>query len=107
MSFSDFRLAPNQSERPDLYEVENRAVDPLGLVLGYWLPGYAAEAATVIGIEPDPTLLPLAAARDPRLRVLAGSAEHIPLPDASVDAVHARFAYFWPPDCAAGSCTAR
>jgi SAM-dependent methyltransferase len=123
MSFSDFRQAPNQGDRPDLYEIENRALDPLGLVLsamrelapwagrtlvdlgcgsGYWLPGYAAEAATVIGIEPDPTLLPLAAARDPRAQVLAGSAEHIPLPDASVDVVHARFAYFWPPDGAAG-----
>jgi SAM-dependent methyltransferase len=123
MSFSDFSPAPNQGDRPDLYEIENRAIDPLGLVLsamrelapwagrtlvdlgcgsGYWLPGYAAEAATVIGIEPDPALVPLAAARDPRVQVLAGSAEHIPLPDASVDVVHARFAYFWPPRCAAG-----
>ena len=31
-----------------------------------------------------------------------GSAEHIPLADASADVVHARFAYFWPPGCAAG-----
>ncbi len=44
------------------------------------------------GVEPDPRLLPLAAARDPRVRVLRGSAEHIPLPDHSVDVVHARFA---------------
>jgi SAM-dependent methyltransferase len=48
-------------------------------------------------VEPDPALVPLAAARDPRARVLPGSAEHIPLGDASVDVVHARFAYFWPP----------
>jgi ubiquinone/menaquinone biosynthesis C-methylase UbiE len=34
--------------------------------------------------------------------VLPGSAEHLPLGDASVDVVHARFAYFWPPSCAAG-----
>jgi ubiquinone/menaquinone biosynthesis C-methylase UbiE len=34
--------------------------------------------------------------------VLPGSAEHLPLGDASVDVVHARFAYFWPPGCAAG-----
>src|SRR5580698_2469517 len=123
MSFSDFRLAPNQGGRPDLYELENRAVDPDGLVLeamrelapwagrtlvdlgcgsGYWLPGYAAEASAVIGVEPDSALLPLARARDRRVRVLPGSAEHIPLEDASVDVVHARFAYFWPPDCEAG-----
>jgi SAM-dependent methyltransferase len=123
MSFSDFRLAPNQGGRPDLYELENRAVDPDGLVLeamrelapwagrtlvdlgcgsGYWLPGYAAEASAVIGVEPDPALLPLARARDRRVRVLPGSAEHIPLADASVDVVHARFSYFWPPRCQAG-----
>jgi SAM-dependent methyltransferase len=123
MSFSDFRPAPNQGGRPDLYELENRAIDPDGLVLqamrelapwagrtlvdlgcgsGYWLPGYAAEAGTVIGVEPDPALLPLAEARDRRVRVVPGSAEHIPLGDASVDVVHARFAYFWPPGGQAG-----
>ena len=123
MSFSDFRPAPNQGGRPDLYELENRAIDPDGLVLaamrrlapwagrtlvdlgcgsGYWLPGYAAEASEVIGVEPDPALLTLARARDPRARVMAGSAEHIPLDDASVDVAHARFAYFWPPRCQPG-----
>ena len=123
MSHPDFQPAPNQGARPDLYELENRAMDPDHLVLdamrdlapwagktlldlgcgsGYWLPGYAARAAAVIGVEPDPALVALAAARDSRVRVLAGSAEHIPLPDASVDVAHARFAYFWPPRCAAG-----
>jgi SAM-dependent methyltransferase len=122
-TFPDFRPAPNQGARPELYELENQAIDPDGRVLaamralapwtgktlvdlgcgsGYWLPGYAAQAGAVIGIEPDPALLPLAAARDPRARVLPGSAEHLPLGDASVDVVHARFAYFWPPGCAAG-----
>ena len=119
----DFRPAPNQGGHARLYELENRAADPGGLVLaamrarapwagrtlldlgcgsGYHLPGYAAEAARVIGVEPDPRLLPLAARRDPRARVLRGSAEHIPLGDRSVDVVHARFAYFFPPGCDAG-----
>jgi SAM-dependent methyltransferase len=120
--FPDFQPAPNQ-RRPDLYELENRAADPDGLVLsamrllapwtgrtlvdlgcgtGYWLPGYAREAAAVIGIEPDPALRPRAGRRDRRARVLPGSAEHLPLADASVDVVHARFAYFWPPGCGPG-----
>lgn len=122
-SFPDFQAAPNQGGRPDLYELENEALDPDGVVLaamrelapwagrtlvdlgcgsGYWLPGYAAEAAVVIGVEPDPALVPLAAARHQKAQVRPGSAEHIPLGDASADVVHARFAYFWPPDCAAG-----
>jgi SAM-dependent methyltransferase len=121
--FTDFQRAPNQGARPDLYELENKAIDPDGLVLdamrelapwrgrtlidlgcgsGFWLAGYASEASEVIGIEPDPKLLPLARARTPLARVLAGSAEHIPLPDESADVVHARFAYFWPPGCDAG-----
>ncbi|MEJ7702309.1 MAG: class I SAM-dependent methyltransferase [Geodermatophilaceae bacterium] len=121
--FSDFARSPNQAQDPELYELENQAFDRSGLVLaamrelapwagqtlldlgcgsGYWLPGYAAEAAVVIGVEPDPTLLPLAADRCPEVRVLPGSAEHIPLADASVDVVHARFTYFFPPDCDAG-----
>lgn len=89
MTFSDFSPAPNQGARPDLYELENRAIDPDGVVLaamrelapwanralvdlgcgsGYWLPGYAEEAGAVIGVEPDPALVPLAAARDRRAR---------------------------------------
>lgn len=119
----DFRPAPNQGGNIELYEAENRAADPDGHVLaamrarapwagrtlldlgcgsGYWLGRYAGEAGEVIGVEPDPRLLPLAAARDPRARVLRGSAEHIPLGDRSVDVVHARFAYFFPPGCDAG-----
>lgn len=121
-AFADFRPAPNQRQA-DVYELENRALDPDGLVLagmralaswtgrtlvdlgcgsGYWLPGYARDAGLVVGIEPDPELLALAARRDSRVRVLPGSAEHLPLADASVDVVHARFAYFWPPGCDAG-----
>lgn len=117
MAYSDFTPAGDQGADPAAYEIENRALDRDGLVLaamrevapwrgrtlldlgcgsGFWLPGYAGEAARVIGVEPDPRLVPLAAARDPRATVLAGSAEHIPLPDASVDVVHARFAYFFP-----------
>jgi SAM-dependent methyltransferase len=123
VTFSDFERAGNQGANPDLYEIENRALDRPGLVLdamralapwsgrtlvdlgcgsGFWLSKYAEEGATVVGVEPDPALVPLAAARDPRVTVLAGSAEHIPLEDASVDVVHARFAYFFPPGIDAG-----
>lgn len=121
--FSDFRPSGNQATRPDVYELENQAIDPDGLVWGamrqlapwagrvlvdlgcgngFWLGRYADQAAEVIGIEPDPDLAALARARDMRTRVVEGSAEHIPLRDSSVDVIHARFAYFFPPGCDAG-----
>ncbi len=123
VTLPDFVRSPNQADDPGLYEVENRAMDrdrrvlaamddaapwagrvllDLGCGSGFWLPVYAADAARVVGVEPDPTLLPLARGRHPEVEVLHGSAEHIPLPDASVDVVHARFAYFFPPGCDAG-----
>ncbi|EQD49273.1 Methyltransferase type 11, partial [mine drainage metagenome] len=74
----------------------------LGCGSGFWLDHYADEAEVVVGVEPDAELLAMARARNARARVVAGSAEHIPLPDSSVDVVHARFAYFFPPGCEAG-----
>lgn len=119
----DFVRAPNQGGNPKLYEIENAAIDheetlsdalfaaapwsgkdvvDLGCGTGYWLPGYLEQARAVIGVEPDSSLIETAEGRDPRVQVLFGSAEHIPLADAFVDVVHARFAYFFPPGCDAG-----
>jgi SAM-dependent methyltransferase len=120
-AFPDWRFAPNQGGNPDVYEIENRAIDPDGHVLaamrrlapwngrtvldlgcgaGFWLPVYAREAGQVVGVEPDPVLRAKAAARVgdlPDVAVLPGSAEHLPLADRSVDVAHARFAYFLDP----------
>jgi SAM-dependent methyltransferase len=120
-AFPDWRFAPNIGGHPDIYEIENPALDPgghllaamrrlapwdgrilvdLGCGTGYWLPGYGADAAGVIGVEPDPALRELAARRvrgRPGIAVLPGSAEHLPLLAGSVDVVHARFAYFLAP----------
>lgn len=122
-NLSDFVRAGNQAGDPRVYEMENAAIDherslwqalmelapwegrdllDLGCGTGYWLTEYAGHAAVVTGIEPDEDLLPAAAGRDPRARVLRGSAEYIPLPDSCVDVAHARFAYFFPPGCDAG-----
>lgn len=124
--FPDWRFAPNIGAHPDCYEIENRALEQAGHVLaamraiapwagrtiidlgcgtGYWLRTYAADAGRVIGVEPDPALRETAsraAAGLPRTEVLAGSAEHLPIADASVDVVHARFAYFFPPGADGG-----
>lgn len=114
-TFPDFTRAPNIADNPALYELENRSIDrsgalwsallaaadwtgrailDLGCGAGFWLARYDERAAQVIGVEPDETLRPA--------RALAGSAEHIPLPDESIDVIHARFAYFFPPGIDAG-----
>ena len=126
MSFPDWRPAPNIRDAPDLYELENAAIDPADLVFdemrrlapwtgrtlvdlgcgtGYWLPRYASEAMWVVGIEPDAELLSAASARVtalPNVETRAGSAEHLPFDDGTVDVVHARFAYFWGDGCEGG-----
>jgi SAM-dependent methyltransferase len=83
-----------------------RTIVDLGCGTGYWLPRYAAEAARVIGIEPDPDLRALAISRAAPLQqgaeVLAGSAERTGLPGTCADVVHARFAYFLEPGHDAG-----
>ena len=113
---SDFVPAPNQGDEPEVYEIENAAIDhegtlwsalheaapwkdrtllDLGAGTGFWLPRYTAAEVT-FAVEPDARLLEAARARPGGAQVLQGSAEHIPLPDDSVDVVHARFAYFFP-----------
>ena len=118
--------SPNIWEHPATYELENRAVDRDGVLesamlgiddwtardvldvgcgTGFHLPRFAASARRVYGVEPHPALLRLAARRTRSLSnvtVSGGTAQSVPLPDASVDVVHARWAYFFGPGCEPG-----
>ena len=121
--------SPNIWQHPETYELENRAVDPdrviesamrkvlggggwsgrdlldLGCGTGFHLPRWAVEARSVVGVEPHPDLAALARRRTARLdnvTVLAGTAQRIPLADASVDVVQVRWAYFFGPGCEPG-----
>ena len=118
--------SPNLWQHPATYEIENAAVDRDGLIesamrsvadwsgrtmldvgcgSGYHLPRFAATAALVHGVEPHPSLLRLAARRTRRLENVslhAGAAQDLPLPDASADVAHARWAYFFGPGCEPG-----
>jgi len=72
----------------------------LGCGTGFHLPRWAADARHVWGVEPHPDLARLAARRTSRLgnvTVLPGTAQRVPLADASVDVVQARWAYFFGP----------
>ena len=120
--------SPNIWNDPDVYEIENRGVDPDGRIeaamagihdwtgqrvldvgcgSGFHLPRFARTASTVVGVEPYEPLATLARQRifDLSLTnasVLEGAAQELPLADDSVDVVHARWAYFFGPGCEPG-----
>jgi len=122
--------SPNIWEHTALYELENHAFDrsclvetamrstaswdgrdllDLGCGTGFHLPRWASSsfgtARSVVGVEPHPGLVTLARRRCRALAsvsVRQGSATALPLPDASVDVVQARWAYFFGPGCEPG-----
>jgi SAM-dependent methyltransferase len=116
--------SPNIWHWPEVYERENAAQDPDGAIWaalremapwtgadvldvgcgdGFHLPVFAAEAASVTGVEPYAPLVERARRRvGVTARVLCAGAADLPLPDAGVDLVHARTAYFFGPGCEPG-----
>jgi SAM-dependent methyltransferase len=117
--------SPNIWNWPDVYEAENRAQDAEGAIWsalreavpwegrdvvdvgcgdGFHLPLFTG-GRSVIGVEPHPPLVARARERlagRPDVRVLEAGAAALPLPDASVDLVHARTAYFFGRGCEPG-----
>jgi SAM-dependent methyltransferase len=118
--------SPNIWNSPEVYELENRAVGPegametamrdirawdgatvvdIGCGTGFHLPSLAATAARVIGVEPHAGLAARAASRCAGLSnvtVRTGTAQALPIPDASADVAIARWAYFFGPGCEPG-----
>jgi SAM-dependent methyltransferase len=72
-----------------------RAVVDLGAGTGIFSRVLAAAGHRVIAVEPDPLMRDRLLAVSPHITAVAGSAEDIPLPDGSVDAVVAAQAYHW------------
>lgn len=118
--------SPNLWRHPVEYEIENSAFDPDGTVdaalralapwagarmldvgcgTGFHLARLAAEAASVVGVEPHPRLAAAARRRTrslPNVRVLDATAQCLPLADDTVDVAIARWAYFFGPGCEPG-----
>jgi ubiquinone/menaquinone biosynthesis C-methylase UbiE len=124
--------SPNIWRHPGVYEIENRGVDPDGVIeaairevrdwagaavldigcgSGFHLPRFAVAAGSVIGVEPHPPLVDLARRRvaaleeealRARIDVRAGTAQQLPVPSRTIDVVHARWAYFFGPGCEPG-----
>ncbi|GIF65104.1 putative methyltransferase [Asanoa ishikariensis] len=72
-----------------------RRVVDLGAGTGILTRGLIAAGYEVTAVEPDPEMRAQLAAATHGRTALAGSAEDIPLPDRSVDAVIAGQAYHW------------
>jgi SAM-dependent methyltransferase len=70
------------------------AVD-VGAGTGLLSRALADRVAQVTAVEPDPRMRAVLRARSPGVRVLAGTGEAIPLPDASVDGVFVSSAWHW------------
>lgn len=126
MARAGVRPSPNIWYSPAVYELENRSCDPDGMIeaamrevrgwdgadvldigcgSGFHLPRFATTARSVIGVEPHPPLLEIARRRTrgmPAVTVRSGTAQSLPVADASVDVVHARWAYFFGPGCEPG-----
>ncbi|GLZ41468.1 class I SAM-dependent methyltransferase [Actinokineospora sp. NBRC 105648] len=117
--------SPNIWHWPQVYEAENHAQDVDGAVWrlvaglcdwtgdvvdigcgdGFHLPRFAERASSVLGVEPHPPLVERARTRVAGLAGVAavlGSAQALPVPDASFDVAHARTAYFFGPGCEPG-----
>lgn len=120
--------APNIQNDPDSYEIENEATDPdgyiettmlkiaswcnrivldLGAGTGFHIPLFHQTARHVIAVEPHDlsrfrAMVRVAHMGLKHVSIMTGSAERLLLADASVDIVHARFAYFWGPGCERG-----
>jgi ubiquinone/menaquinone biosynthesis C-methylase UbiE len=77
----------------------------IGCGTGFHLPRFAATATRVIGVEPHGVLVQAAGRRTknlPNVEIRQGTAQKLPVPDASVDVMHARWAYFFGPGCEPG-----
>lgn len=73
---------------------ELRVLD-LGAGTGKLTQGLVAAGVDVVAVEPDPAMLAQLTTRFPGIDAKAGSAEDIPLPDSSVNAIFAGQALHW------------
>lgn len=78
-----------------LAPIDAGTVVDLGAGTGKFTRALVQRGLTVIAVEPDITMLQKLVANLPTVRAIPGTAEAIPLPDASVDAVVAAQAWHW------------
>jgi ubiquinone/menaquinone biosynthesis C-methylase UbiE len=86
LSMRSGRLSPY---RQRVVSLARGRVLEIGIGSGLNLPFYTSSATEILGLDPDPKLLGMASRRASSLpaAIIGGSAESIPLRDASVDSV--------------------
>src|SRR5690349_24650014 len=82
-------------------------VADVGAGTGKLTEGVLTAGRTAIAIDPDAGMLERLHGRLPQVRTEVGTAEHLPLPDASVDAVVLGQAWHWVDPVAASAEAAR
>lgn len=81
--------------RADLGLAPGKVALDLGAGTGKFLPNLVATDAAVLAVEPVDAMRARLIERNPDVEAMAGSAEHIPLADASVDAVICAQCFHW------------
>ncbi|HYA73917.1 MAG TPA: methyltransferase domain-containing protein [Roseiarcus sp.] len=79
----------------DLHLGPGRAVLDLGAGTGKFLSRLRATGATLYAVEPVPAMLRALIAAGPDVVARSGTAERIPLPDASMDAIVCAQSFHW------------
>ncbi len=67
----------------------------LGAGTGLLSRALAGRVERIMAVEPDPRMRAVLHARSPGVRVMAGTGEAVPLPDASADGVFVSSAWHW------------
>ncbi len=93
--YDRYRPSPPQEAIHWLLPEHVAAVVDLGAGTGHLSRRLLTRADEVVAIEPDARMRAVLARRLPQVRLLAGRAESLPLPDASVDAVLIASAWHW------------
>jgi len=95
VTYDDARTGPPDEAAAWLLPAGAVTVLDLGAGTGKLSRALAGQGVTVTAVEPDPRMRAVLAERSPGVRVLAGTGEDIPLPDASMDGVFVSSAWHW------------
>jgi SAM-dependent methyltransferase len=93
--YDQYRPSPPPDVSSILGDLRGVELVEIGAGTGLWTRYLDERGAVVTPIEPDDAMRAVLIARSPHVSALAGSAEQLPLPDASFDAALVSSAWHW------------